>query len=132
MPDLKAALTCLVLLTDVMRELDLFAQVLACILIRMALADTFSANCGVIALDEPTTNLDAANSRALANALRNIIATRSSYAAQNQRVFQLIVITHDERFATMLGTREYAEHMTRVTKNSDQHSVLTREPVMTE
>ena len=123
---------CLVLLTDVMRELDLFAQVLACILIRMALADTFSANCGVIALDEPTTNLDAANSRALANALRNIIATRSSYAAQNQRVFQLIVITHDERFATMLGTREYAEHMTRVTKNSDQHSVLTREPVMTE
>ena len=115
-----------------MRELDLFAQVLACILIRMALADTFSANCGVIALDEPTTNLDAANSRALANALRNIIATRSSYAAQNQRVFQLIVITHDERFATMLGTREYAEHMTRVTKNSDQHSVLTREPVMTE
>ena len=32
-------------------------KVLASLIIRLALAETFSANCGVIALDEPTTNL---------------------------------------------------------------------------
>jgi DNA repair exonuclease SbcCD ATPase subunit len=36
-------------------------QVLACLIIRLALAETFCLNCGVLALDEPTTNLDAAN-----------------------------------------------------------------------
>ncbi len=33
-------------------------QVLASILIRLALADVFCSNCAIIALDEPTTNLD--------------------------------------------------------------------------
>lgn len=33
-------------------------QVLACILMRLALAETFCSNCGMITLDEPTTNLD--------------------------------------------------------------------------
>ncbi len=32
-------------------------KVLASLIIRLALAETFSTNCGVIALDEPTTNL---------------------------------------------------------------------------
>jgi hypothetical protein len=35
------------------------AQVLACLIIRLALAETFCLNCGILALDEPTTNLDA-------------------------------------------------------------------------
>lgn len=34
-------------------------KVLASILVRIALADVFAANCPVLALDEPTTNLDA-------------------------------------------------------------------------
>ena len=34
---------------------------LAAIVIRLALAETFGLNCGILALDEPTTNLDAAN-----------------------------------------------------------------------
>jgi DNA repair protein RAD50 len=34
-------------------------QVLAAILIRIALADVFAGNCPILALDEPTTNLDA-------------------------------------------------------------------------
>eukprot|EP00967_Tisochrysis_lutea_P131101 scaffold227555_cov18-Tisochrysis_lutea.AAC.1 len=34
-------------------------QVLACLVIRLALAETFCLNCGILALDEPTTNLDA-------------------------------------------------------------------------
>ena len=33
-------------------------KVLASLVIRLALAQTFSANCSIIALDEPTTNLD--------------------------------------------------------------------------
>jgi DNA repair protein RAD50 len=33
-------------------------KVLASLIIRLALAETFSASCGIIALDEPTTNLD--------------------------------------------------------------------------
>lgn len=35
------------------------SQVLACLIIRLALAETFCLNCGILALDEPTTNLDA-------------------------------------------------------------------------
>ncbi|KHJ81263.1 hypothetical protein OESDEN_19051 [Oesophagostomum dentatum] len=35
-------------------------KMLACILIRIALADVFGGMCSIIALDEPTTNLDAA------------------------------------------------------------------------
>ena len=33
-------------------------KVLASIVIRLALAESFSVNCGILALDEPTTNLD--------------------------------------------------------------------------
>ena len=51
-------------------------QVLACLIIRLALAETFCLNCGILALDEPTTNLDAENSASLAEALRNIMMTR--------------------------------------------------------
>jgi len=36
-----------------------YIQVLACLVIRLALAETFCLNCGILALDEPTTNLDA-------------------------------------------------------------------------
>lgn len=44
-------------------------QVLASIIIRLALAETFCVNCGVIALDEPTSNLDIENIESLADAL---------------------------------------------------------------
>jgi len=42
---------------------------LASLVIRLALAETFSLNCGVLTLDEPTTNLDEYNTKALAEAL---------------------------------------------------------------
>ena len=67
-------------------------QVLACLIIRLALAETFCLNCGILALDEPTTNLDAANAASLAEALRQIMESRRA-----QSNFQLVVITHDER-----------------------------------
>ena len=44
-------------------------KVLASIIIRIALAEAFSSKCGIIALDEPTTNLDEANISALAETL---------------------------------------------------------------
>lgn len=70
------------------------AQVLACLIIRLALAETFCLNCGILALDEPTTNLDNDNSASLAEALRQVMEARSAQAN-----FQMIVITHDERRA---------------------------------
>ena len=33
-------------------------KVLASIIIRLALAEVFGINCGILAMDEPTTNLD--------------------------------------------------------------------------
>ncbi|GBG87082.1 hypothetical protein CBR_g44539 [Chara braunii] len=44
-------------------------KVLASLIIRLALAETFCLNCGILALDEPTTNLDRANAEGLAAAL---------------------------------------------------------------
>jgi len=70
-------------------------RVLACIVIRLALAETFCLSCGILTLDEPTTNLDEYNKAGLATALAEIISTRSK-----QRNFQLVVITHDADFVT--------------------------------
>ncbi len=44
-------------------------KVLASIIIRLALAETFCLNSGILALDEPTTNLDRENIESLASAL---------------------------------------------------------------
>ncbi len=48
-------------------------KMLASILIRLALAETFCLNCGLLALDEPTTNLDQDNTEGLAHSLIDII-----------------------------------------------------------
>lgn len=77
---------------------------LTCLLIRLALAQTFCLQCGVLALDEPTTNLDAYNVKSFAKALNAIISRRSK-----QRNFQLILITHDENFVEELGQRDCAD-----------------------
>jgi DNA repair protein RAD50 len=68
-------------------------KVLAAIVIRLALAETFCVNCGILALDEPTTNLDDQNKEGLAEALALLIAARS-----HQLNFQLVCITHDLDF----------------------------------
>ena len=96
-------------------------KVIASIIIRLALAETFGVNCGILALDEPTTNLDQANVDRLAEALQAIIHER-----RNQRNFQLIVITHDEHFVDLLGRSENASHFWRVSKNLAQHSVVEK------
>lgn len=87
-------------------------KVLASLIIRLALAETFCLNCGVLALDEPTTNLDRENIESLAYALVEIIKSR-----QKQRNFQLLVITHDEDFVELLGRSDYVDSFFKVSKN---------------
>ncbi|CAA6659879.1 unnamed protein product [Spirodela intermedia] len=94
-------------------------KVLASLIIRLALAETFCLNCGILALDEPTTNLDGPNTESLAAALLRIMEDR-----KGQENFQLIVITHDERFAQLIGQRQHAEKYYRVTKDEHQHSII--------
>lgn len=75
-------------------------RVLASIVVRLALAQSFCLEgSGLLCLDEPTTNLDAANRASLATGLARIIAERSKQAN-----FQLVVITHDERFISTMRT----------------------------
>lgn len=97
-------------------------KVLASLVIRLALAECFCASCGVLALDEPTTNLDADNARSLAESLRSLMEAR-----KGQDNFQVVVITHDEEFAHQLGTREFAETLWRVTKDDRGHTNVQAE-----
>lgn len=96
-------------------------RVLACLIIRMALAETFSCNCGVLALDEPTTNLDQTNILSLCEALNRIVEER-----QTQSNFMLIIITHDEGFISRLG-RIKTYH--RVSRNLNGKSVIAKHRV---
>ncbi|NXF06396.1 RAD50 protein, partial [Smithornis capensis] len=96
-------------------------KVLASLIIRLALAESFCVNCGILALDEPTTNLDRENIESLAHALVEIIKSRSQ-----QRNFQLLVITHDEDFVELLGRSEYVETFYRIRKNVDQCSEILK------
>ena len=108
-------------------------KVLACILVRLALADSFAANCGFLALDEPTTNLDRENVEALAASLVDLIAER-----RHQRNFQLVVITHDEDFLSRLCQSDALTQYWRVSRDAElvradekltQHSMIEREYV---
>ncbi|KAI9892752.1 MAG: DNA repair protein rad50 [Vezdaea aestivalis] len=94
-------------------------KVLASIIIRLALAECFGTNCGLIALDEPTTNLDQENIRALANALHDIIMARRA-----QSNFQLIVITHDEEFLRHMRCGEFVDDYYRVSRDGREKSVI--------
>jgi DNA repair protein RAD50 len=99
-------------------------KVLASLIIRLALAETFCLNCGILALDEPTTNLDGPNAESLAGALLRIMESR-----KGQENFQLIVITHDERFAQLIGQRQLAEKYYRVSKDEHQHSKIEAQEI---
>jgi DNA repair protein RAD50 len=73
-------------------------KVLASIVIRLALAEFFCKDCGLFALDEPTTHLDDMNSEALAHFLKNLAKFK-----KDDENFQLILITHDGKFMKSLG-----------------------------
>lgn len=100
-------------------------RVLACIIVRLALAETFCLNCGVLALDEPSANLDEINAASLAESLRGIMDSR-----RGQANFQLIVITHEKRFAESLGQNRHADYYWRITKNAHGNSEIEREELV--
>jgi len=99
-------------------------KVLASIIIRLALAECFGVNCGLIALDEPTTNLDRDNVRALAESLSEIIKIR-----RQQSNFQLIVITHDEEFLRYMKCDEFTDDYYRVARTAAQTSEIKKQRV---
>ncbi|KZV95781.1 hypothetical protein EXIGLDRAFT_734630, partial [Exidia glandulosa HHB12029] len=96
-------------------------KMLASIIIRLALSDSFGQNCGILALDEPTNALDTENIDALAGSLVDIINARKGSN------FQLIVITHDEQFLRKLGEAEVMEYYWRVSRDLKQKSVIERQ-----
>lgn len=100
-------------------------KVLASIIIRLALAECFSKDCAVIALDEPTTNLDRDNIEALANALHEIIKAR-----KEQKNFQLIVITHDEAFLSKIRCGDFTDHYYRVSRDKDDNSIIEKTSIL--
>lgn len=65
-------------------------KVLASIVIRLAIAECFASKCNILALDEPTANLDTCHVKSLAESLGKLIESR-----KEDKRFQLIIITHD-------------------------------------
>ncbi|KAH8584734.1 RAD50 DNA repair-related [Cryptosporidium sp. chipmunk genotype I] len=94
-------------------------KVLACIIIRLALAESFCVNCGILALDEPTTNLDRFNIKGLAEALSYLIKFR-----KQQKNFQLIIITHDENFVRIMAQAQQCDHFFHVSKDEQGYSTI--------
>ena len=70
---------------------------MACLVIRLALAEIFCINCGILALDEPTTNLDKESVFSFATAIKELVSSHSRF-----KNFQIIIITHDEEFLNCL------------------------------
>jgi len=101
-------------------------KVLSSLIIRLALAETFSLNCGIIALDEPTTNLDRENIESLATALTEIVNKRAA-----QRNFQLVVITHDEEFIEQLSRCDKIQYYQEVSRSAKGLSQVRKRNVAT-
>ena len=91
-------------------------KMLASIIIRLALAETFCNSCGILCLDEPTTNLDENHIKSLAKSLRDLIQSR----AENNN-FQLVVITHDPTFIDLIGS-DFCDSYYHVYKNENRFS----------
>lgn len=76
-------------------------KVLASIVVRLALAQSFEGRCSMLALDEPTTNLDHQHIHKLGVELSKLLASR-----RDNKSFQLIIISHDVDFMRVL--KDYA------------------------
>lgn len=96
-------------------------KVLASIIIRLALAERFSMNCGILALDEPTTNLDKQNIFSLSSALVDIVNSR-----KEEENFQLIIITHDEDFLQELKHVDGMSHYWKICRDDNEKSVIRK------
>jgi len=97
-------------------------RVLASIVIRLALAEAFCMKCDILALDEPTTNLDRKHINRLGKELAKLIDTRMT-----KENFQLMVISHDKEFIKSLS--DYSEYFFHVSKNQYQFSNIKKCPI---
>ena len=100
-------------------------KVLASIIIRLALADSFGDKCGILALDEPTTNLDQENIQSLASGLAELIHERDQLDVN----FQLILITHDEDFLKYLSQYNVTNFFWHVGRDENQCSIIQRQTI---
>jgi DNA repair protein RAD50 len=91
-------------------------KMVASLIIRLALAETFAINCGIIALDEPTTNLDGFNVDNLSEAINNLVERRQTPGG---RPFQLVVITHSPYFVDKLLKGGAIDHFYQVRRETD-------------
>lgn len=76
---------------------------------------------GILALDEPTTNLDNENVRSLCGALGEIVQER-----MRQKNFMFIIITHDREFIESLGNIDKVSHFYEVSRNDDGKSRIKK------
>ncbi|KAF0989296.1 hypothetical protein HZS_8104, partial [Henneguya salminicola] len=95
-------------------------KMIASIIIRLALFKAFCSGCCFIALDEPTTNLDENNIKGFAESLHQI-----ALRATDTDNFQLIVITHDEKFLSHICRNQDAEYYFQVYKDENGFSTVS-------
>ncbi|CEF70410.1 DNA repair protein RAD50 [Strongyloides ratti] len=126
-------------------------KMLACILIRVALSEVFCLNCPILALDEPTTNLDIDKVESIAEMLTELVNYRSKglpivpkddccveevleyekaletaehNTLKKHRNFQLIVITHDEHLVSLLHRNFKPQNVYRLSKDANGVSTI--------
>ena len=92
-------------------------KMLASLIIRLALAQAFSKNCGIIALDEPTTNLDNDNMNNFAEQLSKLVQRRAY--EDNHGRFQMIIISHSESFVNSIAQYMDIDHFYQIIKEVD-------------
>lgn len=76
----------------------------------------------ILALDEPTNNLDKNNIESLARFLADLIDQRKT-----DLNFQLIIITHDKDFIKMFN--DYTDHYYYVCKDDQGFSTITKKDI---
>ncbi|GFE55053.1 DNA repair rad50 [Babesia ovis] len=98
-------------------------RVLASLILRITLTEAFCTNCNILALDEPTTNLDRDNVASLEASLAKLVNDCSIN-------FQLVIITHDEPFARKMALRCNCDKYYKIRKNNKNESVIDAVPFL--
>lgn len=93
-------------------------KVLASLVIRIALAQIFCRGCSILALDEPTTNLDKNNIEFLAKAIKGIVEDQKGR-------LQILIITHDEEFLRYIDS-EYVEKYYEIIKENGYSTIQAK------
>ncbi|ELP89603.1 hypothetical protein EIN_526280, partial [Entamoeba invadens IP1] len=95
-------------------------KALASLIIRIALAKTFCTKCAVLALDEPTINLDADHCSNLATQLVKLLSDDGKLAQ-----FQIFLITHDQDFVKKM--KDFGNEFYRIDRDQNNCSCVKRE-----